>query len=248
VLPANNNMRESSDLGHPVFFDACPIGVEVHGLNRLESRLVEPGATVVAWSSSAARVEAETGEEDDDAIDVRINFGPIAWAEFDAACASAAIWAEKAKARVLVRTHAGHVLSDHPSCVRAGGRWRSGEVPGGERLGILYDPGMMCSPTMVSGGMVMDHLTRLYEALEHPVLRGHGVVGGIVVGWPVLGKRGEVRVVGLEAGEPVSERVAGLVAGLSGIGHGATPLVLPGSTSESQRSMLVGAGVRFAGA
>lgn len=116
----------------------------------------EPDQTLISWS----------GWFDDDAApesgvfhhDPR-TWTAQGWETLEARLAEILPKFEAASARLLLRPHVRHVISDAPSVRRILGKF---ETPA---LGILFEPAAMLTAGMASDAG--DHLTRLLEALAH---------------------------------------------------------------------------------
>lgn len=104
------------------------------------------------------------------------NWTPGAWQALDEALGK---WVEAGAAdRLLVRTHAAHIVSDIPTSVRFARAW------GPRGLRLCYDPASMLTGEMASTANAATHLERFIDALEHPdlgpgvgcvlLLEGHG--------------------------------------------------------------------------
>lgn len=100
-----------------------------------------------------------------------------AWDRFTKMIEDASSRSEASGVRLLVRTHAHHVLSDAPRCRTLGQAWE------GSRVGILLDPRAMIDGSMSPDAS--DHLTRIAEdalAFSSAVLATEGT-GARFSGW-----------------------------------------------------------------
>lgn len=119
----------------------------------------EPGTTLVLWAGTL-------GDSSASAEPSPRNWTSGAWQALDEALGR---WVEAGAAdRLLVRTHAAHIVSDIPTSVRFARTWG----PRGIRL--CYDPASMLTGEMASTANAATHLERLIDALEHPDL-GPGI-------------------------------------------------------------------------
>lgn len=116
----------------------------------------QPEQTTVVWSGwfdDQARPEAGVFHHDPR------TWTALGWETLEARLAEVLPMFEAADARLLLRPHVRHVISDAPSIRRILGKF---ETPA---LGILLEPAAMLTAAMAADAR--DHLTRMLEALAH---------------------------------------------------------------------------------
>ncbi len=117
------------------------------------------GARLALWSGSMASWDADP---DGLAAPDPRTWSAAGWERLEEACRALAAAAKDAS-EVLFRTHASHILSDVPSCLRF---LRQVEQWGG-RGGLLLDPAAMLTASMLPAAP--DHLERVFANLgPHP--------------------------------------------------------------------------------
>jgi hypothetical protein len=120
---------------------------------------------MIAWSGTLA---AEPFGDDPR------TWGPAGWAALGEACERLAPVLHNEGAVLVLRTHARHVLSDVPSCIRFVRERRARDGEAGP-LRVLLDPASMIAESMRD--LAEDHLRRIAEAIP---LLGHGLAGVVV--------------------------------------------------------------------
>ena len=122
----------------------------------LDAPTPEHGQTVVAWSGwfdENARPESGVFHHDPR------TWLAEGWETLEARLAQVLPTFEAAQARLLLRPHVRHVVSDAPSIRRVLGKFES------PALGVLLEPAAMLTAAMADDAQ--DHLTRILEALAH---------------------------------------------------------------------------------
>lgn len=112
------------------------------------------GADLLVWSGTLAR-RADRGPFDADPG----NWSPRAWEALRSACAAVAA---RTRARILVRPHARHIVSDLPG-IECFARQVGADHPG--RFAIALDPASMLDQRHVDLGVAPDTLRRIAEAI-----------------------------------------------------------------------------------
>jgi len=116
----------------------------------------QPDQTLITWSGwfgDEAEPESSVFPHDPRA------WTSLGWETLEARLADVLPKFEAANARLLLRPHVRHVISDAPSVRRILGKF---ETPA---LGILFEPAAMLTAGMTNDAR--DHLTRLLEAAHH---------------------------------------------------------------------------------
>lgn len=126
------------------------IALEANVIDKSLDLQVNPtsGSIVVMWSGWLTMDEGG-------GVDPR-TWGPTGWGRFEGACERLAADAAATGRELWFRTHASHVLSDVPSCLRFLQRRPVG-------LWLLLDPARMVTESMLSAAE--DHVRRIMEAL-----------------------------------------------------------------------------------
>ncbi len=116
----------------------------------------QPDQTTIVWSGwFDDEADPESGVFHHDPR----TWTALGWETLEARLAEILPKFEAANARLLLRPHVRHVISDAPSVRRILGKF---ETP---VLGILFEPAAMLTAGMADDAR--DHLTRLLEALAH---------------------------------------------------------------------------------
>lgn len=111
------------------------------------------GLPTVAWTGSLAELEGGGLFEDDPRT-----WGPKGWAALEEACLRLAA----AGHRVTLRPHHRHIISDIPSCKR----FIESNLAASAGIRLAHDPLSMCTDGMQAPNSFMDHLHRLFEAVD----------------------------------------------------------------------------------
>ena len=115
-----------------------------------------PGATIIAWSGTMSDPRDDPFAPD-----------PAAWLPASMPALLARLESLEPllvaqRVRLLIRSHARHILSDAPRCgVLLRAPWRSTHP----HIGLALDPAAMVEPSMVP--TALDHIRRSLEALAH---------------------------------------------------------------------------------